>query len=141
LNGWQCTSHDRTTRRDMRGLLADANVQSYVAYLHHLLMALELWPLLAQLNLRVATFADLNLTPDSGLAGSIGTRVGSSDQRRGRQLAPQPKTGGAVMAVQSETICLRSFVTRDDAGQEHSKLQRRPGVGRVTRAVDARNFR
>ncbi len=48
----------------MQGLLADANVQGHLPYLHNLLKALGLWPLLAQLDLRVARFPDLDLTPE-----------------------------------------------------------------------------
>jgi hypothetical protein len=48
----------------MRGLLADANVQGHVPYLHNVLIALEVWPLLAQLNLRFATFPELDLLPE-----------------------------------------------------------------------------
>jgi hypothetical protein len=48
----------------MRGLLADANVQGHLPYLHNLLKALELWPLLVELNLQVATFPDLDLAPE-----------------------------------------------------------------------------
>lgn len=46
----------------MRGLLADVNVQGHAAYLRHLWDALGLWPVLAELNLALATFADLNLS-------------------------------------------------------------------------------
>jgi hypothetical protein len=48
----------------MRGLLADANVQGHLPYLHNLLKVLELWPLLVELNLQVATFPDLDLAPE-----------------------------------------------------------------------------
>lgn len=48
----------------MQGLLADVNVQAHLAYRRHLLIALDLWPVLAELNLRFATFADLQLSPE-----------------------------------------------------------------------------
>jgi hypothetical protein len=48
----------------MQGLLADANVQGHLPYLQNLLKALALWPLLTQLNLRVARFPDVNLAPE-----------------------------------------------------------------------------
>jgi len=48
----------------MLGLLADANVQGHLPYLQNLLEALELWSLLAQLNLRVAKFPDVKLAAD-----------------------------------------------------------------------------
>jgi hypothetical protein len=48
----------------MRGLLADVNVQGHVPYLRHLLEALGLWTVLAELNLSLVTFADLQLPPD-----------------------------------------------------------------------------
>ena len=47
-----------------RGLLADANVQGHLPYLRNLLEALELWSLLAELELRVATFPDLKLASE-----------------------------------------------------------------------------
>ena len=45
----------------MRGLLADVNVQGHSAYLRQLLEVLDLWPVLAELGLTFATFADLAL--------------------------------------------------------------------------------
>jgi hypothetical protein len=48
----------------MRGLLADVNVQGHLGYLRHLLVALDLWPVLLKLCLEFATFADLDLPPD-----------------------------------------------------------------------------
>lgn len=45
----------------MRGLLADVNVQGHLPYLLHLLEALDLLALLAELNLEFATLPDLNL--------------------------------------------------------------------------------
>lgn len=48
----------------MRGLLADVNVQGHLPYLRHLLEALDLWPVLAELGLGLATFPDLGLPRD-----------------------------------------------------------------------------
>lgn len=48
----------------MRGLLADVNVQGHLAYLRHLLVALDLWTMLAELKLELVTFRDLKLPPD-----------------------------------------------------------------------------
>lgn len=45
----------------MRGLLADVNVQGHSVYLRQLLETLGLWPMLAELGLTFATFADLGL--------------------------------------------------------------------------------
>jgi hypothetical protein len=45
----------------MRGLLADVNVQGHLPYLRHLLEALRLWSLFAELNLEFATFPELNV--------------------------------------------------------------------------------
>jgi hypothetical protein len=45
----------------MRGLLADVNVQGHLPYILHLLEALDLLALLAELNLEFATFPELNL--------------------------------------------------------------------------------
>lgn len=48
----------------MRGLLADVNVQGHLSYLHGLLEALDLWTVLAELELRLATLSELNLPRD-----------------------------------------------------------------------------
>jgi hypothetical protein len=48
----------------MRGLLADVKVQGHLPYLRHLLEALDLWPVLVELNLRLVTFPDLQLPRD-----------------------------------------------------------------------------
>jgi len=48
----------------MQGLLADVNVQAHLAYLRHLLIFLDLWPVLAELNVRFVTFAELQLSPE-----------------------------------------------------------------------------
>jgi hypothetical protein len=45
----------------MRGLLADVNVQGHLPYLRQLMANLGLWPVLAALNLELATFRDLEL--------------------------------------------------------------------------------
>ena len=47
----------------MRGLLADENVQGHLPYLRQLIENLGLWPFLAELNLELATFLDLELPP------------------------------------------------------------------------------
>jgi hypothetical protein len=44
--------------------IADVNVQGHLPYLHHLLETLDLWPILVDLNLQFATFADLQLSLD-----------------------------------------------------------------------------
>ncbi|MCE9552539.1 MAG: hypothetical protein K8T91_04065 [Planctomycetes bacterium] len=44
--------------------MADVNVQAHLTYLRHLLDSLELWPVLAELNLRFVTFAELQIVPD-----------------------------------------------------------------------------
>ena len=49
----------------MPGLLADVNVQGHLPYLRQLLETLELWPVLAELNVAFVTFADLE--PPRGL--------------------------------------------------------------------------
>jgi hypothetical protein len=43
----------------MRGLLADVNVQGHVPYLRQLLVNLDLWPVLAELQISLVTFRDL----------------------------------------------------------------------------------
>lgn len=48
----------------MRGLLADVNLQGHLPYLRLLLERLDLWTVLAELNLALATFPDLSLPPD-----------------------------------------------------------------------------
>ena len=48
----------------MRGLLADVNVQGHTAYLRHLLVSLDLWGVLAEIQIEFATFADLQISPD-----------------------------------------------------------------------------
>lgn len=48
----------------MRGLLADVNVQGHSLYLRRLLETLGLWSVLAELQLHLATFADLQLPRD-----------------------------------------------------------------------------
>jgi hypothetical protein len=48
----------------MRGLLADVNVQGHLPYLRHLLEALDLWAVLAELHLDFVTFPDLGLPRD-----------------------------------------------------------------------------
>jgi hypothetical protein len=48
----------------MPGLLADVNVQGHLPYLRQLLETLDLWPVLAELNVVFATFADLQLPRD-----------------------------------------------------------------------------
>ncbi|HWG41803.1 MAG TPA: hypothetical protein VN688_03385 [Gemmataceae bacterium] len=48
----------------MPGLLADVNIQGHLPYLHHLLEALDLWTVLAELKLTLVTFPDLNLPRD-----------------------------------------------------------------------------
>lgn len=48
----------------MRGLLADVNVQGHLPYLRHLIEAAGLWAVLVELDLRLVTFADLQLPPD-----------------------------------------------------------------------------
>ena len=48
----------------MNGLLADVNVQGHLLYLRQLLETLDLWPLLADENLDLVTFPDLELPPD-----------------------------------------------------------------------------
>jgi len=45
----------------MHGLLADVNVQGHLPYLRHLLEALDLWPIIEALSLRLVTFRDLQL--------------------------------------------------------------------------------
>jgi hypothetical protein len=47
----------------MRGLLADVNVQGHLPYLRQLMVNLCLWPVLAELNLALVTFRDLDLPP------------------------------------------------------------------------------
>jgi hypothetical protein len=46
------------------GLLADVNVQGHLSYLRQLLEILDLWAVLAELNLNLVTFPDLNLPRD-----------------------------------------------------------------------------
>jgi hypothetical protein len=46
----------------MQGLLADVNVQGHLQDLRHLLEALDLWIILAESKLRLATFPDLGLS-------------------------------------------------------------------------------
>jgi len=48
----------------MEGLLADVNVQGHLPYLRRLLVALDLWDVLAEQGLRLATFTDLDLPRD-----------------------------------------------------------------------------
>ena len=48
----------------MQGLLADVNVQGHLSYLRRLLVALDLWPVLAELNLWLATFAECQYAPE-----------------------------------------------------------------------------
>ena len=48
----------------MRGLLADVNVQGHLLYLRHLLVTLDLWTVLAGLQLDLVTFADLGYPRD-----------------------------------------------------------------------------
>jgi hypothetical protein len=48
----------------MNGLLADIQLQGHLRYLHRLLVRLDLLPILEELNLTFATFADLDLPPD-----------------------------------------------------------------------------
>jgi hypothetical protein len=48
----------------MRGLLADVNVQGHLPYLRYLLEALDLWAVLAELNLQLVAFPDLRLPRD-----------------------------------------------------------------------------
>jgi hypothetical protein len=50
--------------RDMRGLLADVNVQGHLPYLRRLFQLLDLWVVLAELKLDLVTFRDLNLPRD-----------------------------------------------------------------------------
>lgn len=45
----------------MRGLLADVNIQGHLSYLRRLLEALDLWAVLVELHLDLATFPDLQL--------------------------------------------------------------------------------
>jgi hypothetical protein len=45
----------------MQGLLADVNVQGHLFYLRQLLESLELWPILVELDVKFASFADLPL--------------------------------------------------------------------------------
>lgn len=45
----------------LRGLLADINVQGHVTWLARLSNWREVWPILSQLGLQLATFPDLNL--------------------------------------------------------------------------------
>src|SRR5437879_2061521 len=63
-SGWPNASHDRGRGRDMRGLLADVNVQGHLPYLRRLLEILDLWPVLAALPVEFATFPDLQLRPN-----------------------------------------------------------------------------
>src|SRR5690349_18508417 len=60
-NGWRPTTREPKKAREMRGLLADVNLQGHLSYLRRLLETLDLWPCLADLNLQLVTFADLNL--------------------------------------------------------------------------------
>ena len=62
-NGLLNGSRGRRKDRDMRGLLADVNVQGHLLYLHQLLENLGLWPVLAELKLELVTFRDLKLPP------------------------------------------------------------------------------
>ncbi len=48
----------------MRGLLADVNVQRHALVLRHRLEALDLWPVLVEMGLTVATFRDVELARD-----------------------------------------------------------------------------
>ena len=48
----------------MRGLLADVNIQGHLPYLRRLLETLDLWPVLAELQLDLVTFSDLALSRD-----------------------------------------------------------------------------
>jgi hypothetical protein len=48
----------------MQGLLADVNVQGHLPYLRRLLETLDLWAVLAELNLRLVTFRGLQLPHD-----------------------------------------------------------------------------
>ncbi len=45
----------------MEGLLADVNVQGHLAYLRRRLEILGLWDLLAELNIRLVTFPELEI--------------------------------------------------------------------------------
>jgi hypothetical protein len=47
----------------MRGLLTDVNVQGHLPYLRQLLVKLDLWLLLAEIDIAFATFRDVGLTP------------------------------------------------------------------------------
>ena len=46
---------------EVKGLLADVNVQGHLRYLEKVLIALGLWPVLQELELRFVTFRDLDL--------------------------------------------------------------------------------
>jgi hypothetical protein len=48
----------------VRGLLADVNVQGHLLYIRRLLLALDLWTVLAESNVQLVTFSDLNLPRD-----------------------------------------------------------------------------
>ncbi len=48
----------------MVGLLADVNVQGHLSSLRMHLIAQDLWPVMAELKVTFATFADLQLRRD-----------------------------------------------------------------------------
>jgi hypothetical protein len=50
--------------REMRGLLADVNVQGHLRFLRQLLEHLDLWPVLDELQLEFVTLANLGLPQD-----------------------------------------------------------------------------
>ena len=55
---------DQIKGREMQGLLADVNVQGHTLYLRHLLQSLPEWPLIAELNLRLVTFQEVDFPVD-----------------------------------------------------------------------------
>lgn len=48
----------------MRGLVTDVNIQGHLPYLRRLLLDLDLWPILAELQIEFRSFADLRIPPD-----------------------------------------------------------------------------
>jgi hypothetical protein len=48
----------------VRGLLADVNVQGHLLYIRRMLLALDLWTVLAESNIHLVTFSDVSLPRD-----------------------------------------------------------------------------
>ena len=63
----------------MRGLLADVNVQGHLRYVRRLLDTLDLWTILAELNLDLVTFRDLNLCATISMTVLSGITVSAVD--------------------------------------------------------------